>query len=411
MTRRVVITGLGCVTPIGNNVNDAWESILQNKCGVNLITGFNTENYKVKVAAEIKDFHPEEVLDAKAIRTNDKFTIYGRVAACEAVKDSGLDLSLIDKTRFGCCVASGIGGIETLAANEDTLSEKGPTRISPYFIPKTLINLCAGQIAIDNGCEGYVTSVVTACAAGTNAIGDAYLRIKFGQEDIMLAGGAEGAITPLGVAGFMAMKALCTSDDVNRASIPFDNERGGFVIGEGAGILVLEEYEHAKARNAKIYAEVVGYGASCDANHITAPCEDGHGAANAMKKALKDANITPDAIDYINAHGTSTHLNDLCETKAVKMVFGDDTKVMMSSTKSNTGHLLGASGAVEAIFVTKAIENGIVPATINYQCKDEECDLDIVPNKNREYNINYAMSNSLGFGGHNASIILKKVVD
>lgn len=409
--RRVVITGLGAVTPIGNNVKDSWDGILNNRNGIDNITHFDTENFKVKLAAEVKDFHPEEVLDSKAVRTSDRYSQLARVAAIEAVKDANINKEEIDCSRFGAIISSGIGGIETLAQNEDILMEKGPDRISPYFIPKTLANIAAGQVAIDNGCKGYVSSVVTACAASTNAIGDAYLRVLYGQEDIMLAGGAEAAITKLGVAGFQALKALSTSTDKNKASTPFDLNRNGFVMGEGSGVLVLEELEHALKRNAKIYAEVVGYGASCDAFHITAPLSDGSGAADAMKKALKSANIEAKEIDYINAHGTSTHLNDAGETMAIKNVFGVDTKVMVSSTKSNTGHLLGASGAIEAIFSTLAIKNGVVPATINYETPDPECDLDIVPNKNREKKLNYVMSNSLGFGGHNASIIFKRYGD
>lgn len=406
--KRVVITGLGALSPIGNNVSDMWKSILDNKCGIDFITKFDTSDMKVKLAAEIKNFSPEGLIDPKALRTNDLFTVYARIAANEAIKDSGLDCNSIDKDRFGCVIASGIGGIQTIGDNEDTLIEKGSSRISPYFIPKSLCNIAAGSVAIDHGCNGYVTCVVTACAASTNAIGDAYLRIKNGYEDVMIAGGAEAAITKLAVAGFQSLRALCTSDNPQRASIPFDKERNGFVMGEGAGVLILEELEHAIARNAHIYAEIVGYGASCDAFHVTAPLENGSGAAAAMKKALSEANISACEIDYINAHGTSTHLNDAGETKAIKKVFGDDTKVMVSSTKSNTGHLLGAAGAIEAIICTKAIVDSIVPATINYQVLDEECSLDVVPNKNRKANIKYAMSNSLGFGGHNASLIFKK---
>lgn len=406
--RRVVITGLGSVNPIGNNVNETWDSIVKNKCGVDNITYFDTTDFKVKLAAEVKNFNPEEVLDPKAIRTNDKFTVYGRIAALEAVKDSNLNLEEIDHDKFGCIVSSGIGGIETIAANEDVINEKGPGRVSPHFIPKSLINLCAGQIAIDFGCKGYVSSTVTACAGGNNAIGDAYLRIKFGQEDIMLAGGAEAAITPLAVAGFMQMKALCTSTDKTAASIPFDARRGGFVMGEGAGILVLEELEHAKVRNAKIYAEVIGYGVSCDAYHITAPSSDGMGGYKAMKKALDDANITPNDINYINAHGTSTHLNDSSETMAIKKLFGKRDDLLISSTKSNTGHLLGASGAVEAVICAKAITDDLVPATINYKEPDPECDLNYVPNNNIKTKLNYVLSNSLGFGGHNACLVFKK---
>lgn len=405
--RRVVITGLGCVSPIGNNVNETWDAIKNNKCGIDEITYFDTTDMKVKLAGEVKNLNPEEKLDAKFVKNNDKFTVYAKLAASEAMADS--KLTDYNKERMGVIIASGIGGLETIDTNANVLRDRGASRISPFFIPKALINLAAGQVAIDYGCMGYVSSVVTACAAGTNALGDAYLRIKNGYEDIMLAGGAEAAITKLGIAGFQSMKALCTSTDKNRASIPFDNDRSGFVMGEGAAVLVLEEYEHAKARGAHIYAEFVGYGASCDAHHITAPLADGSGAALAMKQALAQANIKANQIDYINAHGTSTHLNDAGETMAIKKVFGEDTKVMVSSTKSNTGHLLGASGALEGLIIAKAIEEGLVPATINYQNPDPECDLDIVPNKNRCYNLEYAMSNSLGFGGHNASIIFKKI--
>lgn len=406
--RRVVITGLGCVTPIGNNVEEAWNGILTNKCGIDEITYFDTSDLKVKLAGEVKNLNVEELLDPKALRTNDRFTIYAKIAANEAMKDANFKDGSINKSRFGCIVASGIGGLTTIAENEDILLERGPGRISPYFIPKSLINLAAGNIAIDHGCMGYVTSVVTACAASTNAIGDAALRIMFGQEDIMLAGGAEAAINKLGIAGFQALRALATTTDKNRASIPFDKERSGFVMGEGSAILVLEELEHAKARGAKIYAELVGYGASCDAHHVTAPLADGSGAALAMENALKMANIKPDSIDYINAHGTSTHLNDAGETMAIKKIFGENTKVLVSSTKSNTGHLLGAAGAVEALFCTKALQDGVVPATIHYKEFDEECDLDVVPNQNRKAELKYVMSNSLGFGGHNASLIFKK---
>ncbi len=323
--RRVVITGLGCVSPIGNTVEESWNSIVNNKCGIDEITYFDTTDLKVKLAAEIKNLNMNELLDPKAIRTNDKFTLYARIAANEAMKDSNLNTLDFDKNRFGCIIASGIGGISTISENEDTLLERGPNRISPYFIPKSLCNIASGYVAIDHGCMGYVSSVVTACAAGTNAIGDAVSRIRLGYEDIMLAGGTEGAITKLSISGFQALKALSTSENKNRASIPFDKERGGFVMGEGAAILVLEEFEHAKARGAHIYAEVVGYGASCDAHHITAHLEDGRGAALAMKNALKDAKIMPEAIDYINAHGTSTHLNDAGGPKAIKKVFGENT--------------------------------------------------------------------------------------
>lgn len=407
--RRVVITGLGAVSPIGNNVNDMWNGILNKKCGIDFITHFDTTDFKVKLAAEVKDLKLEDYLDFKEIKNNDLFTSYAKIAAKEAMKDSNLNLDEIDHDRFGVVLASGIGGIETIQDNTITMMERGPGRISPFFIPKSLINLSAGSIAIEFKAHGYVTSVVTACAAGTNAIGDAFNRIRCGYEDIMITGGAEAAICKLGIAGFQSMKALCTSDDPNRASIPFDAERKGFVMGEGAGILILEELEHALKRNAKIYAEVVGYGVSCDANHITAPLSDGSISSKAMVNAIKDAGISYNDVDYVNAHGTSTHLNDLTETNAIKLTFKEHAnKIMVSSTKGNTGHLLGAAGAIEAIISTKALVEGIVPPTINYQVQDPECDLDIVPNEPRKYDLNYIMSNSLGFGGHNASIILKK---
>jgi 3-oxoacyl-[acyl-carrier-protein] synthase II len=406
---RVVITGMGIVSPIGNNVKEAWDSIKAKKCGIGPITHFDTTDFKVKLAGEVKGLVFEDFLGFKEIKNNDRFTIFAKIAAKEAMADSKLDLETIDHTRFGVTVASGIGGLETIENTANTLFEKGNSRVSPYFIPKSLINLAAGSIAIDYNANGYVSSVVTACAAGTNAVGDAFNRIRLGYEDIMISGGAEACICPLGISGFQSMKALATTDDPTRASIPFDAKRSGFVMGEGAGMLVLESLEHAKKRNAKIYGELVGYGVSCDAHHITAPLEDGTVAALAIKKAIKDANILPNNIDYINAHGTSTHLNDLTETNAIKNVFGDySSKVMVSSTKSNTGHLLGAAGAIEAIFSTLALKDGIIPPTINYQEKDPDCDLDIVPNEPRYQKINYAMSTSLGFGGHNACIIIKR---
>lgn len=407
--RRVVITGMGCVTPIGNNVNESWKSILENKCGIAPITRFDTTDFKVKLAGEVKNLDFNDYLDPKTVKNNDRFTLFAKIAAKEAMADSNINLEEIDHERFGVLLASGIGGIETIYDNSSTLIERGPGRISPYFIPKSLVNLAAGSVAIDYKANGYVAGIVTACAAGTNAIGDAYTRIKMGYEDVIIAGGSEAAICKLGIAGFQAMKALSTATDPNRASIPFDAERSGFVMGEGAGILILEDLEHALARNAKIYAEIVGYGASCDANHITAPLEDGSIAALAVKKALKEANIEANKIDYINAHGTSTHLNDLTETNMIKSVFKEDSnKVFISSTKSNTGHLLGAAGAIEAIFSVKAINDSIIPATINYNVSDPVCDLNYVPNKNLEHNVEYAMSTSLGFGGHNACIIIKK---
>lgn len=406
--RRVVVTGLGMVSPIGNNVSENWASIKEGKCGIDFIESFDTTDFKVKLAGEIKTLNLEDYFEKKDLRRTDRFNMFGRIAAKEAFIDSKINIDEINQDRFGVIFASGIGGIQTITENEDILNEKGPSRISPFFIPKTLINLTAGQIAIELNAKGYCTSVVTACAAGTNAVGDAYHRIKFGMEDVMLAGGSEAAICKLGIAGFQTMNALHTGNDPKRASIPFDKDRSGFVMGEGGGALILEELEHAKKRGAHIYAEVVGYGCSCDAHHITAPLETGEGAAKAMINAINEANIDASEINYINAHGTSTPLNDKTETNAIKLVFGEDTKVLVSSTKGNTGHLLGAAGAIEAIYITKALEDSFVPPTINYQNSDEVCNLDIVPNNGRNIDLKYAMSNSLGFGGHNASIIFKK---
>lgn len=409
MKRRVVVTGLGAVTPIGNNVDEMWQGILEGRCGIDKITHFDTSDMKVKLAGEVKDLDVTAFLDKKAVRKMDKFIQYGLIAAKEAIKDSQIDLDTIDHDRFGVVVSSGIGGIGSIETNHEKALKKGYDRVSPYFIPMTIVNLAAGNIAIEFKAQGLCTTPVTACAGGTNAIGDAFRNIRDGYQDIMLAGGCEASITPLGIGGFTSMKALCESEDKNRASIPFDKERSGFVMGEGAGILLLEEYEHAKARGAKIYCEMVGYGVSCDANHITAPLENGEGGAKAMQNAIDDAGLQYSDIDYINAHGTSTPLNDKCETAAVKAVMKDHAKdVMVSSTKGNTGHCLGAAGAIEGVIVCKGLENNYVPATINYKEKDEMCDLDIVPNEGRHMEYEYAMSNSLGFGGHNASIIFKK---
>lgn len=407
--RRIVITGMGAVTPIGNTVSESWDSIKANKCGIDFITHFDATDFKVKLAGEVKNLDLNNYFNPKEIKNNDLFTLYARIAAREAMNDSGLDLEKIDHDRFGVLIASGIGGISTIEETGRTLVERGNTRISPYFIPKSLINLSAGSVAIEYKANGYVSSVVTACAAGTNAIGDAFNRIRFGFEDIMIAGGSEAAICELGISGFQSMKALCTSDNPSRASMPFDMERAGFVMGEGSGMVILEELEHAKARGAHIYAEILGYGASCDANHITAPLSDGSIASKSMLNALKDANINPDDVDYINAHGTSTHLNDLTETNTIKLVFKDHAKnLLVSSTKGNTGHLLGAAGAIETVFCVKALEEGIVPATINYQIPDPECDLNVVPNNNIKKDIKIALNNSLGFGGHNATLVIKK---
>lgn len=412
MKRRVVITGLGALSPVGNDVPTLWDSIVNCKCGIDKITKFDTSEYKVKLAGEVKDLDVERYFDKRSVKFNDLFTVYARIAAKQAFEDSGIDTESIDKTRFGVIFATGIGGIRTIEVTEDKLQSQGPGRVSPFFIPMSIANMAAGNVAIDLDAQGHCSSVVTACAAATNAIGEAFHKIRDGYEDIMMAGGCEAAVTPLSVAGFQAMKALHVGDDVNRASIPFDKDRSGFVMGEGAGALVLEEYEHAKRRGAKIYAEIAGYGATCDAFHITAPMEDGAGGARAMIKALEDASIQPSDIDYINAHGTSTPLNDKTETKAVKTAFGEHAKnLLISSTKGNTGHLLGASGAVESVICVKAIENSFVPPTINYINPDEECDLNIVANTPIKKDLRYVMKNSLGFGGHNASLIFKKAED
>ena len=407
--RRVVVTGLGAVTPIGNNVKDMWESVKAGKCGIAPITHYDTEGRKVTVAGEVKDLDVS-CIEKKELRKMDKFSQYALVAAKEAIEDSGLDLEKEDADNIGVIVASGIGGLGTIENDHTRGMEKGFDRVSPYFIPMSISNMAAARIAITYGLKGMCSCVVTACAAGTNAVGDAYRNIKDGYLDMIVCGGAEASITTFGIGGFTALQALSTNTDPNRASIPFDKERNGFVMGEGAGILVLEEYEHAKARGAKIYCEIAGYGANCDAHHITAPLEDGSGAAKCMELAIKSAGITPKELQYINAHGTSTPLNDKGETKAVKLAFKDAaSKVAISSTKSMTGHLLGASGGVEAIITSLAVKNDYAPATINYKVPDEECDLDIIPNEGRNMTINYAMSNSLGFGGHNASVIFKKV--
>lgn len=409
MRRRVVVTGLGAITPVGNTVKETWDGIRAGKCGIAEITHYDTADRKVKMAAEVKDFHPEEVLGAAALRKQDPFVTLAIIAAREAVADAGIEKEKEDLNRIGVLVSSGIGGLGTIQREAEKGMEKGYDRISPHFVPMAISNMAAGQIAIDHGFHGMCSTVVTACAGGTNAIGDAFRQIRDGYLEVCVCGGAESCINSFGIGGFSAMHALSTATDPNRASIPFDKERGGFVMGEGAGILVLEEYEHAVKRGAKIYCEMVGYGASCDANHVTAPLEDGSMAAVCMENALKDAGIEKEQIDYINAHGTSTSLNDKGETRAIKLAFGDHAnKLMVSSTKSMTGHLLGAAGAVEGVIIALSVKDDFVPATINYQVKDEECDLDIVPNEGRNTTVNYAMSNSLGFGGHNACIIMKK---
>ena len=408
--RRVVVTGIGAVTPIGNNCIDFWKSVKEGVCGIDEITAFDTTGRKVTLAAEVKNFKPEEILDKRECRRMDRFTQFAVVSAREAFQDASLKQEEEDLSRIGVILSSGIGGLKTIEEEDKKGLNKGYDRVSPYFIPMVISNMAAGSVAIDLGLQGMCTSVVTACASGTNAIGDGFRHIKHGYADVMLCGGTEASITPLGMGGFTSLQALNTTTDKTRASIPFDKERSGFVMGEGAGVLVLEEYEHAKKRGAKIYCEVVGYGANCDAHHMTAPLEDGSGAAACMKLALAEAGIQPEEVDYINAHGTSTPLNDKGETKAVKTVFGEHAhRLAISSTKSMTGHLLGASGAIEGIVTALSIKDGFIPATIHYQAADEECDLDVVPNQGREQKIKYAMSNSLGFGGHNATILFKQI--
>lgn len=410
MNRRVVVTGMGAITPIGKSVNEFYDNVMVGKCGIDFISNFNTDAYSVKLAAAVKDFNPVDYMDVKKAKRMDRFSQLAVAAAKEAVESSGLDLANTDMERVGVIVGSGIGALDDIEKETNTIRDKGPKRVNPLFIPMTITNMAAGNIAIQYEIKGICTNVVTACATGSNCIGEAFRNIKHGYQDVILAGGTEGAITPLSVAGFQSLTALSTSQDPLRASIPFDKERNGFVIGEGAGILVLEEYEHAKARKAKIYAEVVGYGSTSDGYHITAPTPDGNGGARAMLRAMEEAGITPKDVSYINAHGTSTEANDSAETLAIKKVMGEYAyKIPVSSTKSMIGHLLGAAGAVEAIVCVKSIENSFIPATIGYKVPDEECDLDYVPNVGRKQTVSYAMSNSLGFGGHNATLIFRSM--
>lgn len=409
MERRVVITGIGAITPIGKNVLETWNGIEEKKCGIDNITLFDNTNFKTKLAAEVKEYNSNDYFDVKQAKRLDRTSQFAIIAAREAVKDSNITKENTDFDKTGVFIGSGIGGLRTIQEQCEINVKKGNRRVSPMFIPMSIANMPAGNVSIEFGFKGESTCNVTACASSTQSIGEAFRTIKYGYEDVIIAGGAEASICSVGVAGFENMKALCFSNDKTRASIPFDKERSGFVMGEGAGMLVLEELEHAQKRNAKIYAEIIGYGATSDAYHITSPCPNGEGGAKAIKRAIEDAKIKPEDIDYINAHGTSTHLNDSTETMAIKTALGEASKkVMISSSKSNIGHLLGAAGDVEAIICTKAIEKGIVPPTINYIEKDEECDLDIVPNEPRKKDIKITMSNSLGFGGHNACIILKK---
>ncbi|MCI8520814.1 MAG: beta-ketoacyl-ACP synthase II [Clostridia bacterium] len=411
--KRVVVTGLGAVTPIGNNVESFWNGIKEGKCGIDKVTHFDASEFKTQIAGEVKDFDPTEYIEKKEARKMDRYTQLAVVAASEAVKDSGLNMEEEDAWRVGVITGSGIGGITTLEEQHNALLEKGPGRVSPFFIPMMIGNMGAAQIAIKFKARGINENIVTACASSTNAIGDALRHIQHGHNDVIIAGGAEAAVSPLSFAGFCSMKAMSTrNDDPQTASRPFDAERDGFVLSEGAGFVVLEELEHAKKRGANIYCELVGYGATDDAYHITSPIPGGEGGAKAMELAIKDAGLEPKDITYINVHGTSTKYNDSFETQAIKSVFGSAAEtVAVSSTKSMTGHLLGAAGGIEAIVCALSIKEGYIPATINYQNPDPECDLDIVPNKGREQEVKTAMSNSLGFGGHNATIVLKKYED
>ena len=409
MKKRVVITGLGAITPIGKNVLESWNSIKQKKCGVDEITLFDAANFKTKLDAEVKEYDQLEYFDLKQAKRLDRSSQFAIIAAREAIADSKIERENTDFDRVGTFVSSGIAGLTTIQNQCEAYFEKGNKRVSPMFIPMSIANMPSGNIAIEFGLKGESMGIVTACASSTHSIGEAYKTIIMGQEDIVIAGGTESSICEVGVAGFENMKALSSSTDKNRASIPFDKERNGFVMGEGAGVVVLEELEHALKRNANIYAEIIGYGATTDAYHITSPCPDGDGAKKAMIRAIENANINSNDIDYINAHGTSTHLNDSTETMAIKNVFKEKAyNLPVSSTKGNTGHLLGAAGGVEAIFCIKALQDQIIPPTINYKEKDEECDLDIVANEVRNAKLNIVMSNSLGFGGHNSSIILKR---
>jgi len=409
LKRRVVITGLGAVTPVGNDIETFWNNIKAGVCGIDFITKFDITDFKAKLAAEVKNFDPLLYMDRKDAKRMEPFSHFAMASASQAVEDAKLDLEAIDKNRFGVVIGSGIGGIETIETEQTKFLEKGPNKVQPLFIPKIISNMAAGNVAIKFQARGICTTVVTACATGTNAIGEAYRMIQYGTADLILAGGTEASITPLAIAGFTTMTALSRSEDPKRASIPFDAEREGFIMGEGAGVLLLEELEHAQKRGARIYAEMVGYGSTCDAYHMTSPSPDGEGAARAMDIAIKEAGIEPEEVSYINAHGTSTPLNDKFETLAIKTVFGDNAgKVPVSSTKSMTGHLLGAAGAIEGVICVKALEEGFIPPTIGYSVPDPECDLDCVPNTGRKAELKYALSNSLGFGGHNAVILMKK---
>ena len=409
MKTRVVVTGMGAITPIGNDVESFWQGLKDKTVGIGPITYFDTTDYKCKLAAEVKGFDPKQYMDAKAARRMEAFSQFAVAASKEALEQSGIDMEKEDPYRVGVCVGSGIGSLQAMEKDVKKLNEKGPSRVNPLLVPLMISNMAAGNVAIQFGLKGKCFNVVTACATGTHSIGEAFRSIQYGEADVMVAGGAEASITPIGIAGFTSLTALNTTEDASRASIPFDEDRNGFVMGEGAGVVVLESLEHAKARGANILAEVVGYGATCDAFHITSPAEDGSGAARAMENAMRDAGITAEDIDYVNAHGTSTHHNDLFETKAIRLALGDHAeKVKINSTKSMIGHLLGAAGGVEFITCVKSIQDGFVHATVGLEKPGEGCDLDYTMGDGVSMNVDVAISNSLGFGGHNASLIVKK---
>ena len=409
MKTRVVVTGMGAITPIGNDVESFWQGLKDKTVGIGPITYFDTTDYKCKLAAEVKGFDPKQYMDAKAARRMEAFSQFAVAASKEALEQSGIDMEKEDPYRVGVCVGSGIGSLQAMEKDVKKLNEKGPSRVNPLLVPLMISNMAAGNVAIQFGLKGKCFNVVTACATGTHSIGEAFRSIQYGEADVMVAGGAEASITPIGIAGFTSLTALNTTEDASRASIPFDEDRNGFVMGEGAGVVVLESLEHAKARGAYILAEVVGYGATCDAFHITSPAEDGSGAARAMENAMKDAGMAAEDIDYVNAHGTSTHHNDLFETKAIRLALGDHAeKVKINSTKSMIGHLLGAAGGVEFITCVKSIQDGFVHATVGLEKPGEGCDLDYTMGDGVSMNVDVAISNSLGFGGHNASLIVKK---
>ena len=409
MSRRVVVTGLGAITPIGNSVDSFWNSLKEKKVGIDRISYFDPSGYKAKLAAEVKGFNAKDYMDPKAARRMELFSQYAVAAAKEAIEDSGLDMSKEDPFMVGVSIGSGIGSMQAFEKSYKVLLEKGPNRVAPLLVPMMISNMAAGNVSIQFGLKGKNINVVTACASGTHCIGEAFRSIQYGEADVMLAGGTEASICEIGVAGFAALTALSTSEEPRHASRPFDENRDGFVMGEGSGVVVLESLEHALARGAKIYAEVGGYGATCDAYHITSPAEDGSGAARAMINALKDAGMKPEDVDYVNAHGTSTHHNDLFETKAIKLALGDHAyKVKINSTKSMIGHLLGAAGGVEFITCVKSIEEGFVHATAGLETEGEGCDLDYTKGEGVAMDVNCAISNSLGFGGHNATVLVKK---